>query len=867
MDHSSNQHTYGVCPVCLISQENLSQHLSSHSKDEIINVLTPQNPISENNTQSYSSDNPVIFQSEEPPKRSTDYTSQEHAAINPVENGATILGTNIFSTPSILPYQNSLSTPPPLLTGMKNNSIGVNSNMMPASFPTVRATYIQNGSTTGIPQFTPPSIPIMYRPPNATFQIPNIGGNTPVLFQTPHVNLNAYNGFASPTINGSYSVGSPSVDQTGSTLPDIALPSSTSHIVPTPSSAPLDSTASQVKVISDGSSVQANSFPSCTLPSADNPGQQTFLCILPLSQVQPSVPAGGNYILYGNNVLPPSNVMPEVLQATTNNSQFPNTIYYMPSNLSQFGFRQEVSPAQNNQSNLKPEVTESRVQTSLTKISSSSSSSQTVIKIDKSSNCVIEEKMSSQNPQPIENKATINVGDKIKITIPKDIVGKKERLKELINQELVRALLINDSAEGESSSSNSSSINKQKEDSLLDNKIKDVQNNQNISQETKEITFNDHEIDSHSLSSLPISLSSPKVQCSRSNSSQNENSSASTSKIVYKNVEIKNELKASTVPILLKEKKDSGKHEARLESPNQSHNFDLSLKTKSHLKTVSQQNKHLLNSSGNVPSVKFKSEGTVDEMDTDTSLALLSLEKNFNFLGDAVFSDSSYPEDQVLGAVEEVFDTESSVNDCKSELNSGKLSTLNFATHSNLGFENQISSQLSLIENALSSSPKHNNSGLSSKISPMKYAKTYNRAKKSNNFTINSGCKDSATESLGTSLQIDAKLQCISMSTDEEMVDDPTEEMETHSNAASETFSKDLFGEEAFSDDSKEIRNSLYQGVPLKVENGDTNGTHTEEIMSLKASETLADSDSERATPNEEMTEVLLYSCKISKFK
>ncbi|CAL4179433.1 unnamed protein product, partial [Meganyctiphanes norvegica] len=51
--------------------------------------------------------------------------------------------------------------------------------------------------------------------------------------------------------------------------------------------------------------------------------------------------------------------------------------------------------------------------------------------------------------QLLDDKATIQIGKNVSISIPLDLIGRKGRLKEIINQELVRAILMNDDSDEE----------------------------------------------------------------------------------------------------------------------------------------------------------------------------------------------------------------------------------------------------------------------------------------------------------------------------------------------------------------------------------------------------------------------------------
>ncbi|XP_069993366.1 uncharacterized protein [Penaeus vannamei] len=218
----------------------------------------------------------------------------------------------------------------------------------------------------------------------------------------------------------------------------------------------------------------------------------------------------------------------------------------------------------------------------------------------------------------------------------------------------------------------------------------------------------------------------------------------------------------------------------------------------------------------------------------DQPLSFLASDRTLNtLLGDSALQEMVYVEEQVLGAVEEVFagDTPSLPGTSSSHNMNGTSTpkTARKGNHSYIGVYQEEQCGNAAAEN----SHREKNQDIKCKIEPQPGSSSQN-------------CSSSARRGAPSYVNqlpqsqpvarppdhMGNKVEAASHEQEEELVDDPS-------------LVEDFGNENIFQDEQMFERELSNQ--------------HTEEVMSLKASETLADSDSERTTPHEELQDFMFY--------
>lgn len=217
----------------------------------------------------------------------------------------------------------------------------------------------------------------------------------------------------------------------------------------------------------------------------------------------------------------------------------------------------------------------------------------------------------------------------------------------------------------------------------------------------------------------------------------------------------------------------------------------------------------------------------------DQPLSFLTSDRTLNTLFGDPTLQMVYVEEQVLGAVEEVFAGENS-----SDLPSTSSSGINKPSNQkslprkvNNSYVNVYEEQ-QCIPSAVEESLKEKKQDVKCKIEPhgstsQPTSSTTNRAA---SYQINHMSQNQSL--LRSTGHMGGKVEAATQEQEEELVDDPS-------------LVEDFGNESIFQDDQMFERELSSQ--------------QTEEVMSLKASETLADSDSERATPHEELQDLMFY--------
>ncbi|KAG7165471.1 uncharacterized protein LOC121870689 [Homarus americanus] len=219
--------------------------------------------------------------------------------------------------------------------------------------------------------------------------------------------------------------------------------------------------------------------------------------------------------------------------------------------------------------------------------------------------------------------------------------------------------------------------------------------------------------------------------------------------------------------------------------------------------------------------------------DDDQPLSFLTSDRNFNtLLGDSTLQEMVYVDDQVLGAVEEVFagDNSSNLPGTSSSLVNGTSSQKSVPRKVNNSYVTVYEEQ-QCIPPALESN-RDKKQEVKCKIEPQ-CSSTQPNSSTANRTTSYQITQTSQNQSMiRSSTNIVGKLEVSTQEQEEELVDDPS-------------LVEDFGNESMFQEDQMFERELSSQ--------------QTEEVMSLKASETLADSDSERATPHEELQDLMFY--------
>lgn len=217
--------------------------------------------------------------------------------------------------------------------------------------------------------------------------------------------------------------------------------------------------------------------------------------------------------------------------------------------------------------------------------------------------------------------------------------------------------------------------------------------------------------------------------------------------------------------------------------------------------------------------------------DDDQPLSFLASDRTLNtLLGDSTLQEMVYVEEQVLGAVEEVFAGEtSSLPGTSSSHNMNGASTQKTArkgNHSYIGLYQEEACGNTAADNG----HREKNQDIKCKIEPQPGSSSQNcsaSARRGSSYHVNQLSQSQAVARPQN--HIGNKVEAATHEQEEELVDDPS-------------LVEDFGNENIFQDEQMFERELSNQ--------------HTEEVMSLKASETLADSDSERATPHEELQDV-----------
>ncbi|XP_068228976.1 uncharacterized protein [Palaemon carinicauda] len=508
----------------------------------------------------------------------------------------------------------------------------------------------------------------------------------------------------------------------------------------------------------------------------------------------------------------------------------------------------------------------------------------------------------SQTANNAQN-ATIHIGKNISISLPKDLVGKKDRLKEIIVQELVRALLMNDSQEGtDEMNQPSTSTGRRKSfdlschvsakpetiivENTLDDSLRSLRNQDQYDE--KKITTEEED----PLAPVPVASSSRCRSGSDYHDLANLNIDSDVPSPAH-NITIENGLddsythpsSVSPYSIHVDEPMEvvfeDGRVNSRLSSgatnvSNASHapgshredrglydrsNTQVSIKLSSHSiiehemrqrksRRSDQNNSNISvdlsrmpvdmipvsHSSGNIGQT-----GQINRSDDQAVLCcdddqlFLSSDRSLNtFLGDSTLNEMVYVEDQVLGAVEEVFAGDGPSSLPSSSDVSGSQNHKNIDKKPNNTFLSVYEEQClasSIVENGReklvdvkckSEPPTSTSSQPSSSFT----------SKPPSAYPLNQVSIMQSSSAIEPSSQVRGKIEDPGQEQDEELVDDPT--------IVDEFTNGGIFPDDQMFE--RELSNQ-----------------QTEEVMSLKASETLADSDSERATPHEELQDLMFY--------
>ena len=452
-----------------------------------------------------------------------------------------------------------------------------------------------------------------------------------------------------------------------------------------------------------------------------------------------------------------------------------------------------------------------------------------------------------------DKKTTIQVGKNISISIPEDLAGKKERLKEIINQELVRAILLNDSEE----SQNNRKENDESDDEVVDLKIDSdgvkeddpyIQNEEKVDLSLICQIENDKNNQSNGKSKKSEENNMSTVN-SVSNPSVSENSCNPGLSGIHKlypvhqplnsfnnNQHLSNDtshLSGSDV----KKKSDPSTTQFKNNS-----SFTLMLPTNSNPQYVNASGKETRENSGidlgsglksliitSVVSCPQEESSSVPTSEPSNvcyndvqSLGFFQSDRSLtSLLGEATLSHMAYGEEQVLGAVEEVFSSEvsnlpascSSTQQLKSE-----------STDMDSYQSNMVESANNMDVECTEQYRESNNFRDDKKVST---SHSYSSP------TTNTGVTTQSINNIGNMViqNIDKKLEKLSEQENEDLADDPD-------------------SDEDFSNSNIFTGNSVFDCELSGA------STQHEEVMSLKASETLADSDSERASPPHEISDV-----------
>ncbi|XP_045623552.1 uncharacterized protein [Procambarus clarkii] len=215
----------------------------------------------------------------------------------------------------------------------------------------------------------------------------------------------------------------------------------------------------------------------------------------------------------------------------------------------------------------------------------------------------------------------------------------------------------------------------------------------------------------------------------------------------------------------------------------------------------------------------------------DPPLSFLTSDRTLNnLLDDSTLQEMVYVEEQVLGAVEEVFagDNSSHLPSTSSSIMNGPSSQKNLPRKVSNSYVS-VYEEHPCMPSALGENQKEKKHEVKCKIEPHTSSQpNSSTTSRTASYHIN---QTSQNQSALRSSNM-GKLEISTQEQEEELVDDPS-------------LVEDFANESIFQDDQMFER--------------ELNSQQTEEVMSLKASETLADSDSERATPHEELQDLMFY--------
>ncbi|KAK7078307.1 hypothetical protein SK128_024899 [Halocaridina rubra] len=492
-----------------------------------------------------------------------------------------------------------------------------------------------------------------------------------------------------------------------------------------------------------------------------------------------------------------------------------------------------------------------------------------------------------------DQNATIHIGKNISISLPKDLVAKKDRLKEIIVQELVRALLLNDSQDDDSATGSQPSTSFGRTCSTPEPIIVENSLDERSSCIAKYEQFDEKEmiIEEDPLapvSSLTIPPTSSKYRKANeyqelSNMNIDPNVPSPATNITIENGPEENfasHTRTYNIPVdepmdvVFEERgihnrmssgatSHLGLANREERTPSERTSNLVSVKTSNHLaereaRTVRKGRRHdqdTNNVSVDVPNtsrmpmesipvaqspINLNQNNSVNINENheaviccDDDHLFLSTDRSLNtFLGESTLHEMVYVEDQVLGAVEEVFAGEGSsgltnsstseIPESQSQKSSSRKPTNTFLS----GYEQQC-----LTSNVGEIRPeKLQDIKCKSELPTNVASSTLSGRTVSYSSTQLPSLQSTST--VQASNPVMGKVEESSQEQDEELVDDPT-------------IVDDFANGGIFPDDQMFERELSNQ--------------QTEEVMSLKASETLADSDSERATPHEELQDLIFY--------
>lgn len=518
-------------------------------------------------------------------------------------------------------------------------------------------------------------------------------------------------------------------------------------------------------------------------------------------------------------------------------------------------------------------------------------------------------------------KATINIGQNISISLPKDLVGQKDRLKDIINQELVRALLMNESQKNaESQNQQPSTSNGVKKVDNFPTKIEpttfdmkhsisvtpsDMDDEKSDCVEENPLSIdsefcdedNDIDIDEkqHYFESTPeeedplATISVPVVSNKCRSEPEYHQDGASIHidpnvPLPARTITIESDMDGTlfhpyNIPVdqpmevvfndkgsfsrptsdghsshsginMQNDKDCYGRVDSKLpsvvgtifsdtnrevelkqgqiqkcEPGSSTMNMDMG---HSSVITVSQASNTVLS-----PNKQTNRGGQehVLSCDSDQPLTFLSADRTLNtLLGNSALQEMVYVEEQVLGAVEEVFaeQTPNLPNTCTSSAMNGTPNQKSPPTKVN-------NSYLNVYEQQCSSSQFQENhiekKEVKCKIEPQG-SSSQSSSSGMNRISHQMNQLPPSHSIIRSAIHIGGKVEPTTQEQEEEMVDDPS--------------LSDEFGSENIFHDDQMFEREL-------------SNQQAEEVMSLKASETLADSDSERATPHEELPDLMFY--------